>query len=158
MLKAAGFTDEGAAGVMGNLQAENGFQTNVTAGDQGSIGLCQWRLGRADALRSFAASHNLPVDSIQAQGGYLIYEFPAQTGKHYDSIKNATDATAACDLVAKCFERCAYAPSYDVWQQKYSRYAWSRFKWSNTCNVYIIDLDKRESYTSLYYSKYAGME
>ncbi len=117
MLKAAGFTDEGAAGVMGNLQAENGFQTNVTAGDQGSIGLCQWRLGRADALRSLQHHKSSCRQHTQHRGGYLIYEFPAQTGNITTVSKNATDTTAACDLVAKYFERCAYAPSYDVWQQ-----------------------------------------
>lgn len=157
-LKAAGFTDQGAAGVMGNLQAENGFRTNVSAGDQGSIGLCQWRLGRADALYSYASAHNLPVDSIQAQAGYLIYEFPAQTGTNYEKIKNATDTIAACDIVAKYFERCAYAPNYEYWQKKYSRYSWSRFIWSDTCGVYIIDLDKRQNYATLYYNKYAGLE
>lgn len=157
-LKAAGFTDQGAAGVMGNLQAENGFRTNVSAGDQGSIGLCQWRLGRADALYKYASAHNLPVDSIQAQAGYLIYEFPAQTGSNYEKIKNATDTIAACDIVAKYFERCAYAPNYEYWQKKYSRYSWSRFIWSDTCGVYIIDLDKRQNYATLYYNKYAGLE
>lgn len=157
-LKAAGFTDQGAAGVMGNLQAENGFRTNVSAGDQGSIGLCQWRLGRADALYSYASAHSLAVDSIQAQAGYLIYEFPAQTGTNYEKIKNANDTIAACDIVAKYFERCAYAPNYEYWQKKYSRYSWSRFIWSDTCGVYIIDLDKRQSYATLYYNKYAGLE
>lgn len=157
-LKAAGFTDQGAAGVMGNLQAENGFRTNVSAGDQGSIGLCQWRLGRADALYKYASAHNLPVDGIQAQAGYLIYEFPSQTGSNYEKIKNATDTIAACDIVAKYFERCAYAPNYEYWQKKYSRYSWSRFIWSDTCGVYIIDLDKRQNYATLYYNKYAGLE
>lgn len=152
----AGFTEEGACGLMGNIYAEHHFSTAITPGDQGSIGLCQWRLGRAEALKNYAATNGLALESIEAQCGYLIYELPSQCSGHYDTIKNASDVTFACDYVAKYFERCAYCQTYNTYLSRYSAYSWNRFVWSDACQVYIIDLSTRRSAARKYYEIFAG--
>lgn len=153
-LQAAGYSPEGIAGIMGNVHAESGFNTSIRPGDQGSIGICQWRGSRADRLKAYASAHNLAVDSIEAQAGFLAYEFPSQVGSKYDFIKNATDTITACDTVAKYFERCAFCKDKAEWSRKYSAYSWSRFTWSETYQVYIIDLSKRRSAALKYYNAY----
>ena len=44
-LIAAGFTKQAAAAVMGNLDIENSVST-AWSGNQGSVGIAQWRTGR----------------------------------------------------------------------------------------------------------------
>lgn len=153
-LKAAGFTDEGAAAVMGNLMVENGFRTTMS-GEGGSVGLAQWTNGRKTALERYAAQHNLSVIDIRAQAGYLIQEL---SSPRYDNIRTSTNFVAATDLTAYYYEACSRYSSKEAYNS--GKYAgiieWSRYAWSETMHTYIIDLTKRRTFAEFYFSKYAG--
>ena len=53
VLRDAGLRYVVCAGIMGNIEAESKFNT-AWSGDQGSVGICQWREGRKNNLVNFA--------------------------------------------------------------------------------------------------------
>lgn len=162
-LKQAGFTDAGAAGLMGNIMAESGFSTAMS-GDQGSVGICQWLKTRREQLIAYANSQNEDVTSIYVQTAFLIYsDFPSQMKSRsingttsYNFVVNATSYIDACDVVCAQFERPSNYSSKEAWQNAGSKYAWSRYGYSEIFKKYYIDLNKRRSYAKAFYETYAG--
>lgn len=159
-LKAAGFSDEGAAGMMGNIFAENGFSTAMS-GDQGSVGICQWLGGRKDNLIAYAKAKGLDVTSIEAQAGFLVEsDFPSRMADRGGEaqIKDATDIILATDLVCAYFESPANYASKDAYDK--GRYAgviaWNRFLYSEHLGRYYLDLEKRRNAAINYYNEYTG--
>lgn len=84
-----GFTPPQAAGIMGNIQAESGFNpkrvesTSTPDGDKDNIttdgvtgyGLIQWTsLSRQEGLAAYAQSKNLPSGDLQTQLEYIMVE------------------------------------------------------------------------------------
>lgn len=153
-LKQGGFSDEGAAGIMGNLMAENGFRTNM-AGEGGSVGLAQWTGTRKASLIALAQSMNMDVTDIHVQAQFLLYEL---SFTKYDVIRNATDITLAADYTAYYYEACSRYSSYEAYLN--GKYAgvinWSRYTYSETFNTYILDLNNRRNYSYTYYEQFAG--
>ena len=169
----AGYTEMGAAGVMGNLWAENSFRT-TWAGDQGSVGLAQWREGRKTALVNLANEKGLDPTDINLQIAYLIqYDCPAQLGDinertnntYYTDLLNATDIVAAADIFCARFERPSnyyarsgwehgkYGPDTSV--EGYQYYIdWSRYVYSDAMGKYYLDLKKRRDYAQTIYNTY----
>lgn len=71
----AGYSKEAAAGVLGNIEAESGFNAGIIEGGTGiGAGLCQWSFGRRTQLEQYAASKgaNWTDENIQIQ--FLIGE------------------------------------------------------------------------------------
>lgn len=153
-LKNAGFTHEGACGMIGNIYAENHFKTDWTEGDQGSSGICQWRGSRKIALMTYADAHGYEYDTLEAQLGYLIYELPTQCSGHYNDIKTTTNIEDATGLVARYFERCSNFASKEDWQKANVPYEWSRYGWNARVKRFIIDYNTRYSAAIKYYEEY----
>lgn len=68
-LRAKGLTPEQAAGVMGNLKLESGFQPDNQENSQpwpnGGWGIAQWTAGRRDTLRDAVIAAGLPYTNEQ---------------------------------------------------------------------------------------------
>lgn len=72
--KELGLNHAAAAGVLGNIYYESGFN-NAAIGDYGtSYGICQWHLGRYENLKNFCKASDLDYTSCIGQLHYLKYE------------------------------------------------------------------------------------
>ena len=74
-LKYKGLSDAAAAGVLGNIQAESGFNPAIQEYATGEgYGLIQWSFSRRDALEAAAAARGVEVSDLQFQLEYLWEE------------------------------------------------------------------------------------
>lgn len=74
-LRAAGFSAEATAGIMGNIDAESGF--NPSLNEEGSgigYGLCQWSYGRRTQLEEYALSKGVAPSDVETQIEFLVAE------------------------------------------------------------------------------------
>ena len=102
-LKAKGLSDEAAAGVLGNIQAECNFKLTAVGDNGTSFGLIQWHAGRWTRLKQFCAQHNLNENSLQGQLEFLWAESldpntsygKGLAGKGFYSNTNPVDAAVA---------------------------------------------------------------
>lgn len=153
-LKNAGYSDIAAAAVMGNIQAECSFNSNlIEKGNGGAgFGLCQWSYGRRTALENFARHRGVSASSVDLQlefligeltpgggaDGYATYQMGGKSSSKYDGRsytaadwKNATDLNIATTAFMAVFER----PSY---------------------NINTNHLPARKQYSQGFYNKYAS--
>lgn len=134
-LKAAGLSDQGAAGLMGNLYAEsalsptnlqnsfekklgytdatyteavdNGSYTNFVE-DEAGYGLAQWTFyTRKAALLAFAQAKEQSVGNLEVQLDFLLHELKASYPSVLTTLKTATDVATASNIVLMKFERPA---------------------------------------------------
>jgi hypothetical protein len=84
----AGFTDEQAAGIMGNLQQEHGFQTS---GD----GLAQWMGGRRARLMSMSNPF-----SLKTQLDFLV---KVELAGSYSHVRTALERCATVEAATRVF-------------------------------------------------------
>ncbi|MHB1357036.1 MAG: phage tail tip lysozyme [Anaerolineae bacterium] len=97
-LKTAGFSDAAAAGIMGNIQIESGFNSAAENPSEGAIGLAQWEGGRRTALQQFAAAQGTSETDVKTQIIFLINE--SKERGNYDAVNQfdrADDAAAYWD-------------------------------------------------------------
>ena len=74
-LKYKGLSDAAAAGVLGNIQAESGFNPGIEEIANGiGYGLIQWSFGRRTALEAAAAEAGVDPSNLQFQLEYLWSE------------------------------------------------------------------------------------
>lgn len=134
-LKAAGLSDQGAAGLMGNLYAESGlsptnlqnsFERNLGytdatyteavdngsytnfAKDRAGYGLAQWTFySRKEALLAFARAKKQSVGNLEVQLDFLLHELEASYPSVLTTLKTAADVAAASNTVLMKFERPA---------------------------------------------------
>lgn len=163
----AGFTKEAAAGVMGNLDAENAFKTDWS-GDQGSVGIAQWREGRKDNLVKYARDNNGSETDISIQTSYLIYQdLVAKIGSSgVEKLKGMTDYIDAADYFChnvECpssyktkagWENGKYGPNYAQHGGTYF-ISWERYTWSEQEQTHLLDLGKRRAAADYWYNKFA---
>lgn len=105
-LLARGYSPTAAAGIVGNLVQESSVLPNGARGDGGTaFGLAQWRGDRQTALRNFAASRGLDVNSTPTQLDFLDEELRTKYGKGYQAVINAPNAQEAAGAFALHYER-----------------------------------------------------
>lgn len=116
--RANGYSDAQARGIVGNMMAESDFAPkNIDlkhAYDNGSMGICQWRLDRLngpDGLIPWATRNNLNPANLATQLKFTKYELDtfANNGKA-ELLKCSTPEQAAVTFGRK-FERPAPDPS-----------------------------------------------
>lgn len=79
-LRGNGLSRPLAAGVMGNIQAESGFNPDIVERQTGvGYGLAQWSYGRRAALEQAARDQKVPKSDICFQLRYLIGELKVRT-------------------------------------------------------------------------------
>ena len=116
----AGYSKEAAAGVLGNIQAESGFDPSIIeAGNGIGFGLCQWSFGRRTQLEAYAASKGIDPGDINTQiefligeitpgggaDGYATYQLMNNHGYTADDWINASTSEAAAEAFCWIFER-----------------------------------------------------
>ncbi|MFE9320194.1 phage tail tip lysozyme [Nocardia sp. NPDC052278] len=102
-----GFTPAQAAGILGNMQVESGFDTGAYNPNEGAIGLCQWEGGRRQALEAFAASdhQHRSVTDMTLQVDFMIHELKGSESGAYSHLTSATSAGAAAAAFDQYYER-----------------------------------------------------
>ena len=116
----AGYSKEAAAGVLGNIEAESGFDQSLIEGGSGiGYGLCQWSYGRRTQLEAYAQSKGKEPSDVDTQiefliaeitpgggaNGYANYQLVTYNGYSADSWKNASSPDDAAIAVCWSFER-----------------------------------------------------
>ena len=121
-LRSAGFSEYATAGVMGNIQAESGFDPGVEEhANSVGFGLCQWSYGRREKLEAYAASKGVSASDVDTQiefliseltpggagpaQGYATYQLLSYNGYNGDMWKNATSPEDAATAFCWSFER-----------------------------------------------------
>lgn len=133
-LRAGGLTAAGAAGLMGNMQAESAMRANNVqdcmgytdeeytcavdngridresfANDQRGYGLCQWTYhSRKRALFEFATQYGASIGDEAMQVQFILYELPSEAPDTYRLLKTSDDIYKCTEWVCKYYERPAY--------------------------------------------------
>lgn len=87
---AAGAPGDGSiqgAVMAGNVQTESGFKSWAVFAEEGSHGMMQWRLGRFDNLKAYAASKGKVWQDPEVQMDFMVYE--GTTGKGINASQKA---------------------------------------------------------------------
>lgn len=156
-LKAEGFNDFGAAGLMGNLLAESGLRPNnmedqyqsklgynddsyTRAVDNGTYtnfvkdavgyGLAQWTYWtRKQSLLNFARQNNKSIGDLEMQLCFLIKELKElYTNSVYNVLKKATSILEASNAVLLNFERPAnMSTSVQATRARYGQTYYDRY-------------------------------
>lgn len=85
-------TPEQAAGIMGNIQRESGFNPGIVErSGGGGYGLIQWTGGRRTSLENAAKARGVPVNDLGFQLDYMYEESTQRTqrdggGKEWDGL------------------------------------------------------------------------
>ena len=117
-LKSEGFSDEGAAGILGNLEQESNCNPAKAEGiydrdvyeipPTGGYGICQWTTqDRVDGLIRMAAQMGKPVYDMSVQLAFMRYEASNPNSSFYcwDEMKKSTSVEDATSLWQTAFER-----------------------------------------------------
>ncbi|WP_416561636.1 phage tail tip lysozyme [Nocardia testacea] len=104
-----GFTPAQAAGILGNLQVESGFDTGAYNPGEGAIGLAQWLGGRRANLEAFAASRGLKVTDWETQLDFMVYELEHSESGAMNKLKSTTTAGDAAAVFDQYYERSSGA-------------------------------------------------
>lgn len=140
----AGYSEEAAAGVLGNIEAESGFNPGAVNPSSGAFGLAQWLGGRKDKLYAYCDELDVEYTDADAQIAYLIaeitgngecnasFQYMSAYSEEYNNWKNATSPENAGTNFCRWFERPAttVAAVKRYFSQKrcnYSRQWYDRF-------------------------------
>lgn len=99
------------AGIMGNLQAESGFdpaineKNPVVSGSRGGYGIAQWTGGRRVALENFAKDSGRDVSSLDLQLDYMWHEFQNGEKAAYEHLLKQTTVPNATQSFLDKYER-----------------------------------------------------
>lgn len=119
-LRRAGFSEYAVAGVMGNIEAESGFNAgSIEEGNGIGIGICQWSYGRREQLEKYAQSKGVSWTDEDTQiefllgeltpgggaDGYASYALVTYKGYSPDDWKNAQNVEEATKAFCWSFER-----------------------------------------------------
>lgn len=113
-----GFSEEAAAGILGNLQQESNIDPTVLQAGGPGTGLAQWsKGGRWDtgpnSLLAFAGSRGLDPWSAVTQTRFMIYEMESVIfGFDLPRFKRSKDVVAATVYFHDVFERSADSSSF----------------------------------------------
>ena len=143
-LTSAGYSKEAVAGIMGSIEKESGFKSDINEySGGGGYGLIQWTGGRRTEYENYAKSQGKPAGDLDTQIRYLIKEM--KDGKHWggnypmshDQFKKTKDITAAAKAFTWNYERPAPATANESGRisaanQYYDKYANKSSKKSNT--------------------------
>lgn len=103
--KSQGFTDEQAAGWIGNLTVESGLNPAIVQPNGQGHGLVQWGGGRFAALQAFASAHGKPWQDLNTQLAFIMQELHGSESAAYRAIKGAKTVDEAVDAIGTSYER-----------------------------------------------------
>ena len=107
MLQGMGYKPHVAAGLVGNLMQESGWDINTGAvGDNGnSFGAVQWNGPRRRAFKAWAAQNGFPEAGLGTQIAYLDHEMKTSERGAYDALQNVKDVRSAALTGSRKFWR-----------------------------------------------------
>lgn len=130
-LKANGYSDEAAAGIMGNIQAESSFNPSIeekTSREDKGYGLCQWTFGRRTNLENFARKKNKPVNDINVQLDFLLKELKTSYKSCYTTkFRNSNDINYTTWIFLSTFERPANMESKRAERISYAKGIYKKY-------------------------------
>lgn len=149
VLRKAGFTHEGASGIMGNVEAESSF--NPTNGTGSYYGLFQLGHDRLANMKKFAEEKGLDYRSASAQVQFAVKEINSN-GPHYaELVKKLKDSKTYSG------EAGAVLAAQD-WCAVYERPVGGKYTYTGTFPTYTKykyqGLATRKKYAKIYYAKY----
>jgi len=107
-----GLTKEQAAGFVANLDHETlGFKfmqeiKPTVKGSKGGYGFAQWTGSRRKAFEAWAQKNNAPINSYEANFGYLIHEIRnTPEGRFMKDLEKTTTAKEAARVVSEKYLR-----------------------------------------------------
>lgn len=107
-----GLTKEQAAGFVANLDHETlGFKfmqeiKPVVKGSKGGYGFAQWTGSRRKEFEAWAQKNNAPINSYEANFGYLIHEIRnTPEGRFMKDLEKTTTAKEAARVVSEKYLR-----------------------------------------------------
>jgi hypothetical protein len=105
-----GYTAEQAAGIVGNLATESGINIdpeafNKAGGGRGAYGIAQWRASRQEGLAAYANTIDQPINLLETQLGYILYELGSTEKRAGQKIREAVSAKDAALIWDKYYER-----------------------------------------------------
>ena len=127
----AGYSEEAAAGAIGNLMWESGggptdIALNAVEDNGEGIGMCQWSFDRQTAFLQFCNQQGVgwPNNDITVQFNFMLqelqggdwmyvghdYGYSKNTRKSLEEFKKMTDVEYATYVFCANFERCAKEP------------------------------------------------
>lgn len=146
-----GFSNECAAGVMGNVMRESSMNSNLTNKSSGAYGLFQWLGDRKSKLIAYANSKGKPTSDVMTQLEFMWSEI--STKGHYEAslfvkkfgslenfmkISNVDEATIGWE---KTFERANETASGYAKRKKFAWEFYNKFaKKGSTKNKNIVKL------------------
>lgn len=103
-----GFTPEQTAGFLGNFSVETGdsFDPGTEQIGGNAYGIAQWD-DRRTTLETYAREKGQPVDSLELQLDFIMYELKGSESGAYSSIKAAKTVEEAWKAVSHDYERPA---------------------------------------------------
>ena len=99
-----GYSRMQAAAIVGNLQRESGFASNVMNKDEGAYGLMQWRGSRFDELQKFAAGKGTSWTDPGTQADFIAHEMKTTERKNaapFLQARTIDEASAALKPVIR---------------------------------------------------------
>ena len=133
-----GFSEESAAGIIGNIarEAGEGFDPSIiqNGGKGEGAGLCQWtnyqtKSSRWASLNTYAQGKGKSWDDLITQMEFMLTELPGCVD--IDSFKASKDIDDATDIFMRKFERPGDTASITV-RQDYAHKYYNKFKGSVT--------------------------
>ena len=159
----AGYTEEAAAGIIGNLMWESGggpsdVYANAVEGNGEGIGMVQWSFGRKEKFLAFLISRGetWPSDNILLQLEYMLWELEngewmwTSIGAEYgadchvslDTFKNCKDVSDAtryfCANFERCYEKDSHMDTRIRWAENVYRMYHGREQGSYTGDTYSL--------------------
>jgi len=119
-----------AAAVMGNMEAESGFNNDSNETGGGGYGLVQWTGGRRTNLEAYAAKKGVPNSDIAMQIEFLLKEYNGgdYRGINGSEFKNATNIVKATTAWMMHYESPALATAHLPRRIKAAKMVYSLYK------------------------------
>ena len=155
-LRDAGFSHNGACGIMGNAQQESSFNPRCETGQY--YGLFQWDSEAKNRLIQYCSTNNLDYTTIAGQISFVAYDVgqgESSTGRAFkytkiaSILKDVNNSPEACASVfCVGYERCVGGSDPYKYKSLYWPYSASK-------TYSYQQLNKRIAYANAFASKYA---
>jgi hypothetical protein len=104
-LTSRGFAPHQAAGILGNLAQESGFNPRAVGDGGAAYGLAQWRGPRRKALMDYATKSSRDPNAMGTQLDFLVDELQGPERRALDSLVSAKTPQEAAIAFSRDYER-----------------------------------------------------